>query len=210
MDQEEYKGYTIKIEPDDNPQDPREWDNLGKMICFHKRYELGDKHNYSVDSFDGWEDLKKQLVKDGAVVIAPLFLYDHSGLRIKIGSFAGLLPQGHAEFDSGQVGFIVAFAEDVKKKYGVKRITKEVKAKVQKLLEGEVKILDQAYSGDVWGYIVEKDGEEVDSCWGFYGYDEAVAEAKGIVDWEVKDGEKKREEKTKKYIQGKVPLIYRA
>jgi hypothetical protein len=36
---------------DDNPIDPREWDNLGKMVCWHGRYNLGDKHSYSCDEF---------------------------------------------------------------------------------------------------------------------------------------------------------------
>jgi len=43
----EYKGFTINIQLDNDPQDPREWDNLGTMVCFHKRYSLGDKHRYS-------------------------------------------------------------------------------------------------------------------------------------------------------------------
>jgi hypothetical protein len=29
------------------PNSPREWDNLTEMICYHPRYNLGDKHNYS-------------------------------------------------------------------------------------------------------------------------------------------------------------------
>ena len=26
--------------------DPRSWDNIGTMVCFHSRYNLGDKHYY--------------------------------------------------------------------------------------------------------------------------------------------------------------------
>ena len=43
----EYKGYTIKIHYDEDCQDsPRDWDNLGTMMCIHNRYSLGDEHNY--------------------------------------------------------------------------------------------------------------------------------------------------------------------
>ena len=37
-----YKGCTIEIEQDPDPMNPRtEYDNLGTMICCHKRYNLG-------------------------------------------------------------------------------------------------------------------------------------------------------------------------
>lgn len=45
-----YKGYTIKIEQDDPMESPREWDNVGTMICFHRNYSLGDKHSYKTMS----------------------------------------------------------------------------------------------------------------------------------------------------------------
>lgn len=50
---ESYKGFNINWYYDHDPQNPRtDWDNLGHMICWHRRYNLGDKHNYSdVESF---------------------------------------------------------------------------------------------------------------------------------------------------------------
>ena len=35
--------YRIRIMPDYDPSSPREWDNLGIMICSHRRYNLGDE-----------------------------------------------------------------------------------------------------------------------------------------------------------------------
>lgn len=46
---EEYKGYIINVFQDDNPESPREWDNLGAMYCFHRHYNLGDKHHLLVE-----------------------------------------------------------------------------------------------------------------------------------------------------------------
>lgn len=41
------KPYTLFVVPDDDPINPREeQDNFGSMICFHRRYTLGDEHNY--------------------------------------------------------------------------------------------------------------------------------------------------------------------
>lgn len=40
--------YTIKIEQDISPLNPREdFDQYATMVCFHSRYNLGDKHDYS-------------------------------------------------------------------------------------------------------------------------------------------------------------------
>jgi hypothetical protein len=41
---------------DTEPSDPRECDQLGKMICWHRRYTLGDKHSYA-DPEAFWNDL---------------------------------------------------------------------------------------------------------------------------------------------------------
>lgn len=39
-----YRGYTIDLDFDSNPENPRkEWDNFGKMVCWHRRYNLGDE-----------------------------------------------------------------------------------------------------------------------------------------------------------------------
>ena len=37
--------YVLVIQQDDSPSNPREDDNFGKMICFHRRYNLGNHHN---------------------------------------------------------------------------------------------------------------------------------------------------------------------
>lgn len=34
---------TVKVIADSSPESPREWDNVGTMLCKHGRYELGDK-----------------------------------------------------------------------------------------------------------------------------------------------------------------------
>jgi hypothetical protein len=41
--EEEYKGCKIELEYDDHPESPREWSNVGTMVCWHRRYDLGDE-----------------------------------------------------------------------------------------------------------------------------------------------------------------------
>ncbi|HPE95348.1 MAG TPA: hypothetical protein PLT66_04705 [Bacillota bacterium] len=44
--------YTLYVTEDTDPYNPREDDNLGKMLCWHNRYSLGEKHGFtSPDDF---------------------------------------------------------------------------------------------------------------------------------------------------------------
>jgi hypothetical protein len=47
----EYKEYEIEIEQDEDAPNPRQdYDNLGVMVCWHDRYDLGDvKSDYQTD-----------------------------------------------------------------------------------------------------------------------------------------------------------------
>ena len=181
--------YLIEIFPDNNPDNPRNWDNLGTMICFHTRYHLGDKHDYNHSDYNSWDEMEKAIVKENNVaVILPLYLYDHSGITISTTPFS-------CGWDSGQIGFIYISKEDVRKEYGGKIVTKKLKEKAKAILEGEVKTYDQYLVGDVYGYKISKittcdqgheHKEEIDSCWGFYGEDYCMEEAEGIVQYYIK------------------------
>jgi hypothetical protein len=163
----------IEILQDEMAESPREWDNLGEMICFHKRYNLGDKHSYSVSDFISWESMRESFERedDPAEVILPLYLYDHGGITMSTKGFS-------CPWDSGQVGFILARRSAILNCYSKKRISSTLRERVREVLETEVKTYDQYLTGDVWGYVIEDDsGEHVDSCWGFFGHDHCEKEA---------------------------------
>lgn len=178
--------YIIKIYPDSDPCSPREDDNLGTMVCFHNRYSLGDDHNFKSENYNSWDEMEKDIIKTEKVgVILPLYLYDHSGIRISTGQFS-------CRWDSGQIGFIFISKKKMLEEYGGKIVTKKLKERVTRYLNGEVEVYDQYLQGDIYGYkifIKEKgeEKEEIDSCWGFYGMDECLDEAKGIVDSRIED-----------------------
>jgi hypothetical protein len=177
----EHKGFTVEIHWDQEPESPRENDNLGTMVCFHNRYDLGDKHDWPMNR-EGYEAFMEFLQKNQKIIISlPLYLYDHSGLRMKVGSFQGLLPQGHAEFDTMLVGYIYFEKKKVIKEYG--GWNKETRAKSIKVLEAEVDIYDDYLSGNIYGYVVkDEDGQDLDSCWGFYGICNVIEEAKASIE----------------------------
>ena len=166
----DYKGYEILIEQDEHPINPRmENFNLGQMICHHKRYFLGDKHNKSTD-----EVLNMLAGKQKDIVVLPLYLYDHSGITMNTTGFS-------CPWDSGMVGCIFADYVNIRSWYGVKKVTKNLIEKVKDMFRSEVKVYDDYISGNVYTYTILKDGEEMDSCGG-YPYEDALNEAKAIVD----------------------------
>ena len=170
---------VLKIFQDEDPEDPREWDNMGKMVLFHKRYTLSNELKLDSDDYEGWDELAYKLrVEHGARLLIPVYMLDHSGIRIKAGSF-------NDPWDSGQIGFIIATDEDIRECFMVKRITKAIEKRAYDNLLGEVETYDKYVSGQVYGYTISTEKtcdlghkhEEVDdSCWGFYDVDEIVAE----------------------------------
>jgi hypothetical protein len=163
--------YTTRvfIDSDDMLSSPRDWDNLGEMICFHGRYQLGDKHSIDHRDFDGWESMEAFLSKTYPVML-PMYLYDHSGITVRTTPFS-------CRFDSGQIGFIVASRENIKKWYNVKRLTKKVLERAEEALRQEVSTYDSFISNDVYGYNVEDEaGEIVDSCGGIIGVENVLNE----------------------------------
>ena len=54
------------------------------------------------------------------------------------------------------LGYIYVTKENVRKEYGVKRVTRKIIEKVTKLLECEVQEYDHYLTGNVYGYEITK------------------------------------------------------
>jgi hypothetical protein len=178
--------YILEIFQDDFYDSPRSWDPLGTMVCFHGRYNLGDKHDYNNDDYSTWTELKEAIIEgENAKIILPLYLYDHSGITMNTTGFS-------CGWDSGPGGWIFASEDRIKKEYNVDVITDDILEKVTNVLKGEVETYDQYLTGDVYGYRVSKvemcdkgceHEEELNSCWGFYGMDSVEEEGGRVLDY---------------------------
>ena len=163
----ENEKYKLEIFDDLNPCSPREFDNLGTMVCFHRRYKLGDETELKSSDFSSWEDLENYLYKEEDALIAiPVFMYDHSGLWINTTGFS-------CPWDSGQVGYIYISKEKVRREYSCKRISKKLKKMIREMLCSEVDLYNDYLSGNVYGFTLtdKENAEEIDSSCGFYGTD---------------------------------------
>lgn len=183
----DYKGHTIELHYDDTPESPRTWDNLGTIYSNHRDYDF-DKHSIEElirevggDEYDNvipWDLIGKKYYYQ------KVWIYDHSGVCLKCGE-NNPWGSGWTAWDSGLGGIIVCSKEKAKKEYGYKKGSPKLRERVEKYLRGEIEDLDKWVSGEIYGFrTFDKDGNEIDSCWGFYEEDEAINDAKSIIDYE--------------------------
>lgn len=179
----------IHIEREDDPESPREWSTAWKWYSNHRRYFF-DKENGNYlsinDIFDGdtedGESIKDAILRQNPefLDVRPIYLHDHSGISISLGSF-------NDPWDSGVGAYAVITREQAEAD------APELKGDDNKLieaaygwLEGEVESYQAYLDGDVYGYVVENgSGNEIGSCWGYYSIDDCLADAAACVS--VKD-----------------------
>lgn len=169
-------GYTLRILTDDNPESPADWENLGQIAYCSDRYTLGTEHV----SRDRLDEIA-QGIEDGSLIGLPVYAYIHGGVTISTGAFS-------CPWDSGQCGFVYCTRKQAIAEWGD---TPDCETNALRVLRGEVKTFDQYLRGDVYGYVIEdKDGDVVDSCWGFYGIEYAEEEARSALNyWATQQGE---------------------
>ena len=171
------KTYTVgnkrvRIEQDDDTaMNPREWDNLGTIVAWHRRYNLGDEQ--PSESVEGWKERMVEWEEgdeetaeakfNRLFVWLPVYMYDHSGITINTRGLA-------CPWDSGQIGFIYVSREKLERE----KMTEE---HALEYLNGEIETYDQYLRGEVYCFVTEEynaetdEWTETDSCGGFYGTD---------------------------------------
>lgn len=154
----------IRIEQDQDPIHPRkDWDNLGTILYTSTRYILGDKR------MDAEEIARIEMDRDN--ICLPVYAYMHGGTALNTTGFC-------CPFDSGKCGIIYVSKEAVRKEWHRKRISPKLMQTILHNLRCEIETYSNFLSGEVYGYIIEDDeGNELDSCWGIFGYKEAEREA---------------------------------
>lgn len=189
----------IRIVHDDIPcEGPRDWCNITYMACPHRRYDLGDNETtlgfnatqlatelcsnppeWSHGNFP--DDFGTVLTRDyDAMIMLPLYLYDHSGLTMHVGAFSSnMLPQGHAQYDTMFCGYIYMTRKQIHENYpDWKRLTAARKERLFEIMQSDVEIYNDHLCGAVFGWVVEMQTcekcdtwEHEESCYGYYGFD---------------------------------------
>jgi len=205
----EQDGWKAEIHYDEwgsEGANPRGYDNLGTMVCWHPDYILGDfqikdgggygavEAIYETDR--GRSDFKSmrhlyryvRLLAAGGVVL-PLYLYDHSGISMRAGSPSPFDNptirrdhHGHGlGWDTSMVGYIYTTEDRIRELCGDGAEYREP-AWIANALEEEVEEYDLYLTGQVYYWLVrDPDGDVVESCGGYLGHESAEEEAKAAL-----------------------------
>lgn len=185
----------LVIEQDEMAENPRSWDNIGTMLCYHRYYNLGD-YNSKKETESKLDEICRKygeeepeemnlyekmcfILKQENIFGLPLWLYDHSGISMSTGRVDRL--------DSSLVGIIFVeketfFAQTCKKD------DCDWKKEAEEILRGEIETYSDYLEGNIYSWslyepaviikqnmkseelskFTVEEGEVVDSMGGFY------------------------------------------
>lgn len=150
-------GFTLKILPDEYPVNLRkDCNHLGTLLTWHRDYDFSDNNDYQQpEDFYESEEAKRIYAS------LPVYILDHSGLRLSCNSFRYCDPDG---WDSGRLGIIYC-TESQAKKWPGDDCTPE---RATKALFDEIEEYDDYLNSEYYGFSIEGlNGEHEESCWGF-------------------------------------------
>ncbi len=163
----DHAGYAVKLIQDSDVEAP-ENDEEVFIVTTRNRYFVKEQSGFELDDIRDGKHSKKYHV-------FPLYMYQHSGTALSMAPFS-------CPWDSGQVGYILAAKSSFWKV--ARKVSFGTIPAAADVCKSFVETWNQYLSGDVWGYTVEdSDGNDVDSCWGFYGLDYARSEAKTAAEY---------------------------
>ena len=149
-------GFTVEVVIDDDPENPaKNWDMFGTMVLWDRcRYDFGHETADRETLFE--------ISNDPGNIVLPVYMYDHSGITINTTGFS-------CPWDSGQVGIMYCTKKKAVYEFGKKLCTPKVREAAIKCMTSEVESIDRYLTGQVYGFrVLDPDGEEVNSCWGFF------------------------------------------
>lgn len=171
-------GFTVEIVQDQDTQSPRDDMTHGcELVYGHRQYDFPNDAGLALEDFDGWTEVASHLRNEGALLVLPVAMIDHSGLAFRVGTSFAEDPGG---WDSGQIGVAYVTPQNWADTQGTKWTgSDEQIAQATRLITSDVEVYGQYVNGETYGYrITDEYGELIDDCWGFIGYDTVTGEAK--------------------------------
>ena len=184
----------IELIRDNDPENPRDFDNQCRMICWHNRHTLGDDHLYDRNNYK-WQiafehnsDLDRYVYRCESELYLKYYDYARNKGFSKCHEYASSMIHPRLnrlveeEFDKHYVALTLYLYDhsglSIKARpFGcnwdsgpVGHIICPIEHdNAEEIMLAEIKTYDQYLQGDVWGYRITRDSKEEDSCWGFFG-----------------------------------------
>lgn len=162
----EREGFVAKIYYDADPQSPDDWDTLATFE-HTLNYTFGEQIS---EPERGWDVYMRWLTLSGtAAAVIGVYIADYGsgGLRCYPSDNPNAVLYTNHERVTQLCGD------------GAEYHTREW---IEQALRGECETWNQYLEQDVYGYVIEQRGEQVDSCWGFYGMECVKEEVNDILD----------------------------
>lgn len=203
--------YRVRVSRDDNPENPRAWDNVATMVCWHSRYNLGDeqpectpaeyRRGVVIDhGFDpNCPECKGHGESEAGTTCAlcegsgeatdeavNTYFDDHFWeLPLYLYDHSGItISTGKfsCPWDSGQVGFVYVSMERALEEWGTPPKDTPEHEFFEQRMRTEVKVYDQYLTGDVYGFELERLAQVQTET--RYNADGSVAFSREVEDWE--------------------------
>lgn len=164
IEEYEHAGCTITLHYDDYPMSPREWTQLGTIITWGQESGWGDEtlryEPYDTDYTTTRWAVRIRREREATVVLPVVFTNYGSG--------------GNSVYVAGSWEDANAVILDTPKGREDTGVARE---NIREQLGYEIDDISTWANGEVYGYVVEKDGVPLGSCWGFMG-DDGLRQAK--------------------------------
>ena len=179
---------------DQHATNPREWANLGTILIapnkahwIANRDDVVDTSCLGKNPYEHWNNLRREqlkLKKSDIAIAYPITKHEHGEISLQLGYKSG--------WDYGVVGFVYVTKEQVRKCYGVDRITKSIIERAKNCLQDELDMLTRWLNDDCYGWQIKEcaltddglDWEEVDTldaCWGYFGKEQALDDMQNML-----------------------------
>lgn len=169
------------IEQDSDPLNPRlHNDNFSIMVFKHRNYQLGEELPKHIQNRFPFRELYRAMFREYGPMayVTPVFMYDHSGITISTTPFG-------CHWDSGLLGWCFVPISKVIEAFGEKWPDKKIyREKGRNIAETKIKDYDTYLRGEIYGYViydVENPSETIESCGGYYDYDQACKDAEACI-----------------------------
>lgn len=174
-------GNIIKIVADEDPFNPLEDEEVYNFYTWHNNYFSITKNHFNkpsdwVDSvlgdgaFDRQEEKSEEnnrsvvgfaydicsLLDKKGIWALPILMFEHSLVQYYIGNSID-------RWDGSVVGFVWAEKETLYDVYGVKKLTKSIKEKVESVISSSLKMYTDYANGDVYMAVLYNSQEDCDN-----------------------------------------------
>lgn len=163
----EHSGLTVKLYRDEDAQSPQDMSEDKGLFLVAKHRQLWVLEPGEKTIPQDFETLVERY--QDTHWIFPLEAYIHSGVVLAL-AHTGNFPD--RQWDVSQLGAVFCAKAEWR-----------LSASASKAAQGYVETWNTYLSGDVYGFVIEdEDGNNLESCWGFYGHEYAEQEAKSAAE----------------------------